>query len=129
MAAQLQVASEIQKTFLPSTFPAMEGVDGSVASVAALEVGGDFYDVLSLPGGRTGFLVGDVSGKGVPGALFGARLMVIYCDDLNCALSHELAERLKHEFEGLVPEDIRVLQGGHVALRAAGRITNSNPEP
>ena len=75
MAAQLQVASEIQMTFLPSTFPAMEGVVGSVASVAALEVGGDFYDVLELPGGRVGFLVGDVSGKGVPGALFGARLM------------------------------------------------------
>ena len=75
MAAQLQVASEIQKTFLPSTFPELEGVTGAVASVAALEVGGDFYDVLRLPGGRVGFLVGDVSGKGVPGALFGARLM------------------------------------------------------
>lgn len=61
--------------------------------------------------------------------LFGARLMVIYCDDLNCALSHELAERLRHEFEGLVPGDIRVLQGGHVALRAAGKIRSSNPAP
>jgi sigma-B regulation protein RsbU (phosphoserine phosphatase) len=75
MAAQLAIASDIQKTFLPSTFPSMPGVDGAVASVSALEVGGDFYDVLSLPGGRVGFLVGDVSGKGVPGALFGARLM------------------------------------------------------
>jgi serine phosphatase RsbU (regulator of sigma subunit) len=75
MAAQLEIASEIQKTFLPSTFPPSDGVRGAVASVAALQVGGDFYDVLHLPDGRTGFLVGDVSGKGVPGALFGARLM------------------------------------------------------
>ncbi len=75
MAAQLEIASDIQKTFLPSTFPDMDGVVGAVASVAALQVGGDFYDVLSLPRGRVGFLVGDVSGKGVPGALFGARLM------------------------------------------------------
>jgi len=75
MAAQLEVASEIQKTFLPSTFPERPGVRGAVASVAALEVGGDFYDVIGLPGGRTGVMVGDVSGKGVPGALFGARIM------------------------------------------------------
>ena len=61
--------------------------------------------------------------------LFGARVMVIYCDDLNCALSHELAERLKREFEGLVPDEVLVLQGGHVALRAAGMIKNSSPEP
>ncbi|MDJ0521109.1 MAG: SpoIIE family protein phosphatase [Planctomycetota bacterium] len=94
MAAQLSVASDIQKTFLPSTFPPKEGVRGAVASVAALEVGGDFYDVLSLPGGRVGFLVGDVSGKGVPGALFGARLMsdvryqALYRDDVAETLSH-----------------------------------------
>lgn len=94
MAAQLQVASEIQETFLPSTFPAMEGVVGAVASVAALEVGGDFYDVLELPGGRVGFLVGDVSGKGVPGALFGARLM---SDVRYQALLHDdVAETLCH---------------------------------
>jgi sigma-B regulation protein RsbU (phosphoserine phosphatase) len=72
---QLQLASEIQKTFLPGDFPPMDGVAGAVASVPALEVGGDFYDVIRLPRGRVGVMVGDVSGKGVPGALFGARLM------------------------------------------------------
>lgn len=72
---QLEVASEIQSTFLPSEFPAIDGVAGSVASVPALHVGGDFYDVITLPGGRVGVMVGDVAGKGVPGALFGARLM------------------------------------------------------
>lgn len=61
--------------------------------------------------------------------LFGASTLVIYCDDLNCALSHELAERLKRDFEGLVPADIRVLQGGHVALRAAGKVRSSTPGP
>ena len=75
MNAQLQVAAEIQKTFLPSTFPEIVGIKGAVDSVAALEVGGDFYDVIRLPGGRTGVMVGDVAGKGVPGALFGARMM------------------------------------------------------
>jgi serine phosphatase RsbU (regulator of sigma subunit) len=75
MAAQLEVASEIQKTFLPSRFPELPGVRGAVATVSALQVGGDFYDVIALPEGRVGVMVGDVSGKGVPGALFGARIM------------------------------------------------------
>lgn len=90
---QMQVASEIQKTFLPGNFPAHEGVRGAVASVPALEVGGDFYDVIRLPRGRVGVMVGDVSGKGVPGALFGARLMsdvryqALFHDDVSLTLT------------------------------------------
>jgi len=38
-------------------------------------VGGDLYDVIPFPDGRIGLVVGDVSGKGIPAALFGARLM------------------------------------------------------
>ena len=91
MAAQLEIASEIQHTFLPSRFPELEGVDGAVATVAALEVGGDFYDVIPLPDGRVGVMVGDVSGKGVPGALFGARLM---SDVRQMALLHDVAGML-----------------------------------
>ena len=66
---------------------------GAVATVPALEVGGDFYDVIRLPGGRVGVLVGDVSGKGVPGALFGARLLsdvryeALYQDDVGATLT------------------------------------------
>ena len=75
MAAQLQVAAEIQRTFLPATFPPAAGVVGAVAAVPAQQVGGDLYDVLRFPDGRVGVIVGDVAGKGVPGALFGARLL------------------------------------------------------
>ncbi|MDJ0975547.1 MAG: PP2C family protein-serine/threonine phosphatase [Planctomycetota bacterium] len=103
MRQQLEVASEIQRTFLPSEFPALERVQGSVASVPALHVGGDFYDVIRLPGGRVGVMVGDVSGKGVPGALFGARLMsdvryqALYHDDVAktlTAVNQIVAERV-----------------------------------
>jgi sigma-B regulation protein RsbU (phosphoserine phosphatase) len=93
MRSQLEVASEIQRTFLPSTFPETEGLAGAVASVPALEVGGDFYDVIRLPRGRVGVMVGDVSGKGVPGALFGARLMsdlryeALFHDDIAATLA------------------------------------------
>lgn len=61
------------------------------------------------------------------GELLDARMLVIYCDGPGCALSHELAERLRADYAALLPEDIRVLHGGHVALRAAGRLTDSSP--
>ncbi|MCC7139232.1 MAG: SpoIIE family protein phosphatase [Planctomycetes bacterium] len=75
MRRQLEVAAEIQHTFLPGTFPDSPGLSGAVATVPALQVGGDLYDVIRLPDGRTGLVVGDVSGKGVPAALFAARIL------------------------------------------------------
>src|SRR5262245_45465262 len=75
MRRQLEVAAEIQHTFLPGTFPEVVGLAGAVATVPALQVGGDLYDVVRFPDGRTGLVVGDVSGKGVPAALFAARLL------------------------------------------------------
>lgn len=93
MRRQLRIAAEIQRTFLLSSFPEVEGVHGALANIPALEVGGDFYDVIRMPGGRVGVLVGDVSGKGVPGALFGARLLsdvryeALYQDDVGATLT------------------------------------------
>jgi phosphoserine phosphatase RsbU/P len=75
MRRQLEVAAEIQHTFLPGTFPDAPGLFGAVATVPALQIGGDLYDVIRFPDGRIGLVVGDVSGKGVPAALFAARLL------------------------------------------------------
>jgi phosphoserine phosphatase RsbU/P len=93
MRRQLETAAEIQQTFLPSTFPDIEGLVGAVATVPALQVGGDLYDVIRFPDGRIGLVVGDVSGKGIPAALFGARLLsdvryeALYHDDVSATLS------------------------------------------
>ncbi len=108
---QLAVASEIQKTFLPGEFPELEGVRGAVASVPALEVGGDFYDVIRLPRGRVGVMVGDVSGKGVPGALFGARLM---SDVRYQALFHDDVSKTLTSVNKIVAE--RVMRGMFVTF-------------
>ncbi|BCX47305.1 hypothetical protein HAHE_12130 [Haloferula helveola] len=59
-------------------------------------------------------------------AFFGAAKVVIYCDDLHCSLSHDLAERMKAEYSALVAGEILVLQGGMTALREAGMIKDSN---
>ena len=93
MRRQLETAAEIQQTFLPGTFPETTGLVGAVATVPALQVGGDLYDIIRFPDGRTGLVVGDVSGKGVPAALFGARLLsdvryeALYHDDVGATLA------------------------------------------
>jgi sigma-B regulation protein RsbU (phosphoserine phosphatase) len=93
MRRQLETAAEIQKTFLPGTFPETPGLVGAVATVPALQVGGDLYDIIRFPDGRTGLVVGDVSGKGVPAALFAARLLsdvryeALYHDDVGATLA------------------------------------------
>ena len=58
--------------------------------------------------------------------LFGAKRMVIYCSDLNCGMSHELAELIKKKYADMVPSEVLVLHGGMTALRVAGRVRNSN---
>lgn len=67
---ELEIAKGIQQSFLPEVAPEIEGMVTAAFSAPAKEVGGDFYDFIQLPGGRWGFVIADVSGKGVPAALF-----------------------------------------------------------
>jgi sigma-B regulation protein RsbU (phosphoserine phosphatase) len=73
MEQELNVGHDIQMGMLPRTFPAFPGRDEFSIHAAlhpAREVGGDFYDFFLLDHERLCFCVGDVSGKGVPAALF-----------------------------------------------------------
>ncbi len=62
------------ESFLPQKSPEIAGYRFSAHYTPAQEVGGDFYDFIHLAGGRTGIVIGDVSGKGVPAALYMAKL-------------------------------------------------------
>jgi PAS domain S-box-containing protein len=80
--AELQIAAEIQKSFMPDVIPQITGFDIAARTVMAKEVGGDFFDVIpfeiiSLDKGTLGLLVADVSGKGVPAALFMALCRIV----------------------------------------------------
>jgi serine phosphatase RsbU (regulator of sigma subunit)/anti-sigma regulatory factor (Ser/Thr protein kinase) len=66
---ELEVARLIQQNFLPKELPDLPGWQIAAFYRPAREVGGDFYDVIPLPDGRVGFVVGDVTDKGVPAAL------------------------------------------------------------
>jgi len=70
---ELDIARNIQQSILPSVFPAFPGrseFDIFAAMHPAKEVGGDFYDFFLVGDSQLGVVVGDVSGKGVPAALF-----------------------------------------------------------
>ena len=66
----LGLAQTIQHSALPSRFPEEDDFRIYARMDAAKEVGGDFYDFFPLPTGEIAFLVADVSGKSVPGAMF-----------------------------------------------------------
>ena len=73
MQSELEVANVIQHSLLPQLnerYPGCEGLDVSASMEAAKDVGGDFYDVFFVDPTHIAFVIGDVSGKGVPAALF-----------------------------------------------------------
>jgi serine phosphatase RsbU (regulator of sigma subunit)/pSer/pThr/pTyr-binding forkhead associated (FHA) protein len=69
---ELVLAREIQQGFLPAVFPRAEeqGYELCAQVNPAREVSGDFYDFFPLGDGKLAFFVGDVSGKGIPAALY-----------------------------------------------------------
>jgi len=67
---ELLLASEIQKSMLPTSIPRLEGFEFSATMLPAKSVGGDFFDFIPLGENLLGIAVGDVSDKGVPAALF-----------------------------------------------------------
>ncbi len=66
---ELDIATSIQNSLIPKQIPSIKGISISSYYKSAKEVGGDYYDFFKLDNNRIGFVVADVSGKGVPGAM------------------------------------------------------------
>ena len=127
--SELNVASNIQMSMLPSVFPDREGLDMYASMTPAKEVGGDLYGYL-LKDEKLYFCVGDVSGKGVPASLFMAQVTRLFrtlanqmiqpadiCTQMNEALSGEENQTCMFVtlFIGLVD-----LKTGHLSFCNAG---------
>ena len=67
---ELEISRRIQQSILPETLPKVPGYEFGALMIPARAVGGDFYTFFKLPKYRLGIVVGDVSDKGVPAALF-----------------------------------------------------------
>jgi len=71
---ELNLARQIQRSFLPSSFPALRRLDIHATAIPSKEVGGDLYDLVQVGLGEYFLAIGDVSGKGVPAALLSSML-------------------------------------------------------
>ncbi|MFA7228286.1 MAG: GAF domain-containing SpoIIE family protein phosphatase [Melioribacteraceae bacterium] len=75
---ELDVARDIQKKILPSNIPDSDQLSISALFVPAFEVGGDYYDFFELDNDRLGFVIADVSGKGISSAFIMAEVKGIF---------------------------------------------------
>src|SRR5690606_1753247 len=66
---ELEIARLIQSNLFPRTLPSAPGLSLAALCYPARETGGDFYDVIELRPGQLALMVGDASGKSIPGAM------------------------------------------------------------
>jgi phosphoserine phosphatase RsbU/P len=78
MEEELSIARDLQISMLPATCPQIEGFQIAAVSLPAREVGGDFYDFIEIGEGKLGFVIGDVTGKSVSGALVMSAARSVY---------------------------------------------------
>jgi phosphoserine phosphatase RsbU/P len=75
---ELAIAREIQQALLPNPNKALPYVVACSQTLPCREIGGDYFDYFDLEGGKLGFAVGDVAGKGMPAALLASMLQGIF---------------------------------------------------
>ncbi len=71
---ELNFATEIQTNLLPSSNPQLDGFNIAGKSIPAKEVGGDYYDFITIDENNSVICLGDISGKGMPAAMLMANL-------------------------------------------------------
>jgi sigma-B regulation protein RsbU (phosphoserine phosphatase) len=129
---ELAVAAKVQQRMLPAKAPIIAGFDCYGVTVPCSLVGGDFHDWIELPEGNWGIAVGDVAGKGVPGAILmsGVRAALRAQTEHVYALDHILG-RVNHSLtaETEVSEFVTMFYG--VLDSNARRLTycNAGHEP
>jgi len=101
---ELQLASEIQESMLPPALPEIEGFEIGARMIPARMVGGDFFDIIPLGPDSLGIAIGDVSGKGMPAALF----MALASSLLRAEAMH-----------GLPPQEALAILNRHLLARNA----------
>jgi sigma-B regulation protein RsbU (phosphoserine phosphatase) len=76
--SEMEIAANVQQKLFPHKLRDLQTLDYAAHCVAAREVGGDYYDFLEVGDGKLGFVLADVSGKGVPAALLMANLQACF---------------------------------------------------
>jgi serine phosphatase RsbU (regulator of sigma subunit) len=90
-AQELEIAKQVQARLFPQELPPLGTLEYAGACIQARQVGGDYYDFLSLGRGRLGLVIGDIAGKGIAGALLMANLQANLRSQ--CAIALDQPER------------------------------------
>jgi serine phosphatase RsbU (regulator of sigma subunit) len=91
-AQEIEIAKQVQARLFPQSQPPLKTLEYAGLCIQARKVGGDYYDFLSLGGGRVGFVIGDISGKGIAAALLMANLQANLRSQ--CAIALDQPQRL-----------------------------------
>jgi serine phosphatase RsbU (regulator of sigma subunit)/uncharacterized glyoxalase superfamily protein PhnB len=87
-AQELEIAKQVQARLFPQKLPQFKTLDYAGLCIQARDVGGDYYDFLTLGEGRLGLIIGDTSGKGIGAALLMANLQANIRSQSAMALGH-----------------------------------------
>lgn len=114
MEEEVQMAAAVQRKIVPTEaeLPKVKGLSFGARYLAMENVGGDLYDVLDQGGGRFAFIIGDVSGHGIPAALIAAMAKVSF-------RAHATSGRLPHEVMADANRDLCELIGGETYFLSA----------
>src|SRR4051794_2190810 len=110
--SELEIAANVQQKLFPRKLRRLATLDYAGHCLPALQVGGDYYDFLDISDRAIGFVLGDVSGKGVPAALLMANLQACFRSQAPSALEHPstvLAMVNKHFFDSTASERFATL--------------------
>ena len=125
----MRSARELQRVLIPETFPDVPGFRLTSAYRPAQEVGGDFFQIIPLPAGRTLVLLGDVSGKGIKAAMavsliLGLVRVLVETTQQPAPLLEALNRRLHGRLQGGFATCLTLTldPDGHCRLASAGHL-------
>src|SRR6266581_3004603 len=102
-AQEIEIAKQVQARLFPQTLPPLKTLEYAGLCIQARKVGGDYYDFLDLGGDRLGFVIGDISGKGIAAALLMANLQANLRSQ--CAIALDQPRRLLRSVNQLFCEN------------------------
>ena len=124
---ELALARRVQENLLPCVFPRASGFCFSASYLPALEVGGDFYDVIPLSGGNIAVIVADVTGHGIQAALSTTMLKSIFIEFSNQQAGPEdILRRMNQVLHRVLPSDIFVTASVATVEPDTGLVTVAN---
>jgi serine phosphatase RsbU (regulator of sigma subunit)/FixJ family two-component response regulator len=125
MRSELEVARQIQGNLLRQSWPDLQSVKVQACCYPAREVGGDFFEVYVHSLGDVWVALGDVSGKGVPAALFMASAMSVIRRELSQESSPD-PEQVMHNLNRILADDL--ISNNHFITMVLARYTPTTGE-